>query len=95
MAGATPADGSDGAYIGVGCFTAFVGFFSGGMIGVLVGEDRRRGCAAAPPARACRVQLVRVRGGRACCVGAVTLPVLALWRLRRGERQARHELRRG
>jgi hypothetical protein len=73
--------------IGVGCFTTFVGFWSGGMIAVLVGrmvEGLRQSpsCEGLPVCNWTSYALV------GAVLGAVTLPVLALRRLRR--RDVRH-----
>ncbi len=72
----------------VGCLTIVAGFASGGMIGVFVAKivGSIRNCA--PPAElpACDWQ---VYAGVGMLIGAVTLPVLALVRLRRGEAEAR------
>ena len=71
----------------VGCVTTVAGFASGGMIGVFVAKivGSIRNCA--PPAElpACDWQ---VYAGVGMLIGAVTLPVLALVRLRRGEAEA-------
>ena len=68
---------------GVGCVTAFAGFWSGGMIGVMVGEiigffGKVPNCQALPVS--CNWAVFAFGGA---VVGAVTLPALALWRLRR------------
>ena len=68
--------------IGVGCLTTLAGFFSGGMIGVLVakivgGVQRCRPVEGLP---ACNWW---VYAGVGAVVGALTLPVLALRRLNR------------
>lgn len=72
----------------VGCLTTVAGFASGGMIGVFVAKivGSIRNCA--PPAElpACDWQVYAAVG---MLIGAVTLPVLALVRLRRGEAEAR------
>ena len=73
--------------IGVGCFTTFVGFWSGGMVAVLVGrfvEGLRQSpsCEGLP---ICNWTSYALVGG---VLGAVTLPVLVLRRLRR--RDVRH-----
>jgi uncharacterized membrane protein YdcZ (DUF606 family) len=73
--------------IGVGCFTTFIGFWSGGMVAVLIGrivEGLRRSpsCEGLP---ICDWTSYALVGG---VLGAVTLPVLALRRLRR--RDVRH-----
>lgn len=74
-----------GRNIGVGCFTCFIGAASGAMTGVgigkLVGFFTR--CSALPGLPACEWWVFAGYGG---AFGAVTLPVLALWRLRRADR---------
>jgi hypothetical protein len=73
--------------VGVGCFTAFAGFWSGGMVAVLIGrivEGLRQSpsCEGLP---ICNWVSYAFIGG---VVGAVTLPALVLRRLRR--RDVRH-----
>ena len=68
--------------IGVGCFTTFVGFWSGGMVAVLVGrivEGLRQSpsCEGLPICNWTSYALI------GAVLGAVTLPVLVLRRLRR------------
>jgi hypothetical protein len=69
--------------VGVGCFTAFVGFWSGGMIGVLAGKlvGAARKCTPPEGLPACDWYWFAAAG---MLLGAVTLPLLALRRLRRG-----------
>jgi hypothetical protein len=83
------APGSEGASddakarrIGVGCFTAFVGLWSGGMIGVLVGKvvGGVQRCTPEPGLPACHWYYYALGG---MILGVVTLPVLALRRLGR------------
>ena len=68
--------------IGVGCITGFAGFFSGGMIAVLIGKfvGSMQGCRPAEGLPACNWW---VYAGVGALVGALTLPVLALRRLNR------------
>jgi hypothetical protein len=68
--------------IGVGCITLVAGFFSGGMIAVLVGKfvGSMQGCKPPEGLPACNWW---VYAGIGAAVGAVTLPVLALRRLSR------------
>ena len=68
--------------IGVGCFATFVGFWSGGMVAVLIGrmvEGLRQSpsCQGLPICNWTSYALV------GAVLGAVTLPVLVLMRLRR------------
>ncbi len=68
--------------IGVGCVTVVAGLFSGAMIGVMIakiiGSIRR--CNPGPELPACDWH---VYAGIGMLIGVVTLPVLALNRLRR------------
>ena len=68
--------------IGVGCLTTVAGFFSGGMIAVMVGNfvGRMQGCKPPEGLPACNWW---VYAGIGAVVGALTLPVLALRRLSR------------
>jgi hypothetical protein len=69
-------------YIGVGCVTTVAGFFSGGMIAVLVGKfvGSMQGCRPLEGLPACNWW---VYAGIGAVLGAVTLPVVALRRLSR------------
>ena len=68
--------------IGVGCITGFAGFFSGGMIAVLIGKfvGSMQGCRPAEGLPACNWW---VYAGVGAIGGALTLPVFALRRLNR------------
>ena len=68
--------------IGVGCLTAMAGFFSGGMIAVLVGKfvGSAQGCQPPEGLPACNWW---VYAGIGALIGAITLPVIALRRLNR------------
>jgi hypothetical protein len=68
--------------VGVGCVTMFAGFFSGGMIAVMVAKlvGSVQGCKPAEGLPACNWW---VYAGVGAVVGALTLPVLALKRLNR------------
>ncbi len=68
--------------IGVGCITGFAGFFSGGMIAVLIAKvvGSMQGCRPAEGLPACNWW---VYAGVGAVAGAVTLPVIALRRLNR------------
>jgi hypothetical protein len=76
-----------GRNIGVGCFTLFIGAVSGAMIGVAVGKLMGffNRCTPEPGLPACEWW---VYAGYGATIGAVTLPVFALWRLRRADRAA-------
>jgi hypothetical protein len=67
---------------GVGCVTFVAGFFSGGMIGVLVskivaGITKAPKCEGIPT---CDWHVYMLTGA---VLGAITLPALAFWRLRK------------
>ena len=68
--------------IGVGCITTVAGFFSGGMIAVLVAKfvGSMLGCRPPEGLPACNWW---VYAGIGAVAGALTLPVLALRRLSR------------
>jgi hypothetical protein len=68
--------------IGVGCFTAFAGFWSGGMVAVLIGRivEGLRGSPSCDGLPICNWNVYAAVGA---LIGAVTLPVLVLRRLRR------------
>lgn len=68
---------------GVGCITTVAGFFSGGMIGVFTGKivGLAQACVPDQGLPACNWWVYAGIGG---VLGAVTLPVLALRRLRQG-----------
>lgn len=75
-------------WIGVGCVTAMAGLFSGGMIGVMVAKivGSFRGCNPGPELPACDWH---VYAGVGMLIGVLTLPVLALNRLRRADKADR------
>lgn len=68
--------------IGVGCITTAAGFFSGGMIAVLVGKfvGSMQGCQPPEGLPACNWWLY---AGIGALIGAISLPFLALRRLNR------------
>jgi hypothetical protein len=68
--------------IGVGCFTAFAGFWSGGMVAVLIGRivEGVRGSPSCEGLPICNWGAYALVGA---VIGAISLPLLALWRLRR------------
>ncbi len=81
----TPAPQSEdrvGRNIGVGCFTFFIGAVSGAMSGVGIGKLMGffNRCTPAPGLPACEWW---VFAGYGAAIGALSLPVLALWRLKR------------
>jgi len=71
--------------IGVGCLTTVAGFFSGGMLAVLIGKfvGSVQGCKPPEGLPACNWW---VYAGIGAIFGALTLPVLALWRLNKSGR---------
>ena len=73
---------------GVGCVTTIAGFFSGGMIGVFVAKvvGSFRGCEPETGLPACDWH---VYAGVGMLIGVVTLPLLALNRLRKSDSAAR------
>lgn len=73
------------SYIGVGCFTAPIGFFGGGMIAVLVAKivGAVSGCRAPKDFPACNTFEFLVPGA---LIGLVGLPLMAILRLRQGRR---------
>jgi hypothetical protein len=75
-------------YIGVGCFTAFAGWWSGAMIAVLVGKivGAIQRCPAGERGEPCNWYLYALAGA---VIGAITLPTLALRRLRSSDAATR------
>jgi hypothetical protein len=67
--------------VGVGCFTAVAGFFSGGMIAVLIAKivTQVRGCTPIEGTPACDWH---VYAGVGVIVGAITLPLISIMRLK-------------
>ena len=74
--------------VGVGCVTAIAGLFSGGMIAVWVAKlvGSFRGCEPETGLPACDWH---VYAGVGMLIGVLTLPALALNRLRRRDPAAR------
>jgi hypothetical protein len=74
-----------GRNIGVGCFTLFIGAVSGAMSGVGIGKLAGffTRCTPEPGLPACEWW---VFAGYGAAIGALSLPVFALWRLRRADR---------
>jgi hypothetical protein len=82
--GGPPAeDHRTASYVGVGCFTAFVGFWGGGMIAVLVAKivGFVTKCPGGSRGEPCSWWIYARVG---MILGAVLLPTIALWKLRRG-----------
>ena len=82
-----PQEDNTARYVGVGCVTAVAGFFSGGMVGLFVAKvvGSIRGCEPAEGLQACDWH---VYAGVGMLIGVLTLPVLALRRLRRSDSAA-------
>ena len=70
--------------IGVGCFTAVAGFFSGAMFAVLIAKmvGAATKCPSGPNGQPCNWHIY---AGVGALIGMISLPTLALWRLRRTE----------
>jgi MFS family permease len=83
-----PQEDNASRYIGVGCVTAVAGLFSGGMIGVFIAKvvGSIRGCEPMEGLPACDWH---VYAGIGMLIGVLTLPVLALRRLRRSDAATR------
>ena len=75
------------SYIGVGCLTAPIGFFGGGMIAVLVAKvvGAAQDCKAPEGFPACNTFEFLIPGA---LIGLVGLPLLSVVRLRAGRKQA-------
>jgi hypothetical protein len=91
MSDETPSAGESNVtrYGCVGCLTFVAGAFSGGMIGVMIAKivGSARNCQPLPELPACDWH---VYAGVGMLIGAVTLPVLALARLRSSDAKARN-----
>ena len=89
MAGEEGSESAVVRYGCVGCLTIVAGLFSGAMIGVLIAKivGSIRNCEPPEGLPACDWHLY---AGVGMLIGAITLPVLALRRLRKGERDARN-----
>ena len=88
-----PASGAGGktststwSYIGVGCLTAPIGFFGGGMIAVLLAKivGAVQECRAPEGLPACHTFEFLYPGA---LIGLIGLPVLSVYRLRAGRRR--------
>lgn len=78
--------------IGVGCFSIIAGFFSGGMIGVLVAKivGSARGCQPSDGLPACDWHIY---AGAGMLVGVITLPLLIVRRMRQQPKAERNSER--
>ena len=85
---ATPEDRS-ARNIGVGCFTTFIGLWSGAMVAVLIGKfvEGLRGAPTCEGMPMCNWYAYAAVGA---VVGAVSLPLLVLTRLRRRDVRRDH-----
>jgi hypothetical protein len=86
-AGPDEAEIAVGRRVGVGCFSVFVGGWSGAMVGVLLGKVIE-GARKAPSCEGLPTCNWYVYAGVGALVGAVSLPVLVFWRWRRGKATA-------
>jgi len=75
--------------IGVGCFATFIGVWSGAMVAVLIGKivEGMRGAPSCEGLPLCNWHVYAATGA---VVGAVTLPLLVLSRLRRRDVRRDH-----
>jgi hypothetical protein len=81
-----------GRTVGVGCFSLFVGTWSGAMVAVLLGK-MIEGLRKSPSCEGLPICNWYVYAGIGAMVGAISLPILVLRRLKR--RQARETNARG
>lgn len=75
--------------VGVGCFTTFIGLWSGAMIAVLIGKvvEGIRGAPGCEGVPMCNWNVYAAVGA---AVGAISLPLLVLMRLRRRDVRREH-----
>jgi hypothetical protein len=80
--GSPPAESRTARNVGVGCFATVMGFFSGGMFGVLVAKavDYFMKAPSCPDVPSCHWAEFYFGGA---LVGVLSLPTLVLMRLRR------------
>ena len=71
-----------GRKVGLGCFTTFVGLWSGGMVAVLIGKIVE-GARKSPACTGLPLCNWHIYAGVGALIGAVSLPVLVFWRMRR------------
>jgi len=76
------------AYVGVGCLTSVIGFTGGAMIAVFVAKivGAFRGCVPDAETGAPCDWFVYAVGG--ALLGLVSIPTIAIWRMRSGEARA-------
>jgi len=84
--GSAAPTGSAWSYIGVGCLTAPIGFFGGGMIAVLIAKvvGVAQNCRAPDGLPACHTFEFLFPGA---LIGLIGLPVLSVYRLRAGRKK--------
>jgi hypothetical protein len=84
--GSAAPKGSAWSYIGVGCLTAPIGFFGGGMLAVLVAKvvGAAQNCRAPEGFPACHTFEFLYPGA---LIGLIGLPVLSVYRLRAGRKK--------
>ena len=78
------------SYIGVGCLTVPIGLFGGGMIAVLIAKivGGLNRCAPPEGLPACDTFEFLTAGA---LIGVISVPTIAILRLRRGRQSAAHE----
>jgi hypothetical protein len=75
--------------LGVGCFSTFIGLWSGAMVAVLIGKFVE-GVRGAPSCEGLPICNWHVYAAVGAAVGAISLPVLVLARLRRRDVRRDH-----
>ena len=89
--GEGPADTRRWEYVGIGCFSTFVGFAGGGMIAVLIAKivgALTRCAAEAETGAPCSWSTYALRGA---LIGAVIVPMITISLFRRGRARANNE----
>ncbi|MDQ3698213.1 MAG: hypothetical protein M3373_09335 [Gemmatimonadota bacterium] len=79
-------------YASIGCLLAIAGVFAGGMLGVAFGwvVTKLRGCVPPQGFPICDIYDYWLPG---MFIGALSLPGIVLWRLRRGAAETRNSTR--
>lgn len=78
-------------YVGIGCFSTFVGFAGGGMIAVLIAKiigSATRCATDAETGAPCNWLTFASYGA---LIGAVVVPIVSIWFFRRGRARAINE----
>lgn len=88
----TPPAADGPHYLSIGCLLAIAGFFAGGMIGVAMGWVVTKGTGCTPPEGfpICDIYRYWIPG---MFIGALLLPGIVIWRLRRGAASPKHSRR--